>query len=311
MSRVRHRHRHPLHPRPVRELAVQSSSSTMNDSNREALSAEFSQLTNEIDRIAQATTYNNQSLLSGFGNSVSTTASTAITTSNATGVTGVGLGAAPVGTFTFVDSSADGELTLGNGTVTQTLNMGTLLDGANVATGTSIVANFDRLGIQVTLAGANASGATGDYVDGDLDGQTLVIEEGIGGSFQVGPTERFVNRIEVSLEDMRASGTHLNLGSVGIDTISNARQSLNSIDRAVTNVANERGKMGAVQNRLNFTIAYTENEIESIQASEATLRDADIAAEVSEFSRGQILLQSSNAMLVQANVGSVLALSLL
>ena len=110
---------------------------------------------------------------------------------------------------------------------------------------------------------------------------------------------------------MRASGAHLNLGSVGIDTISNARQSLNSIDRAVTNVANERGKMGAVQNRLNFTIAYTENEIDSIQASEATLRDADIAAEVSEFSRGQILLQSSNAMLVQANVGSVLALSLL
>ena len=127
----------------------------------------------------------------------------------------------------------------------------------------------------------------------------------------MGPTERFVNRIEVSLEDMRASGTHLNLGSVGIDTISNARQSLNSVDRAVTNVANERGKMGAVQNRLNFTIVYTENEIESIQASEATLRDADIAAEVSEFSRGQILLQSSNAMLVQANVGSVLAPSLL
>ncbi|MEE3258938.1 MAG: flagellin [Candidatus Latescibacterota bacterium] len=71
------------------------------------------------------------------------------------------------------------------------------------------------------------------------------------------------------------------------------------------NVANERGKMGALQNRLDFTIAYTENEIESIQASEATLRDADIAAEVTEFSRGQILMQSSKAMLVQANVGSV------
>ena len=202
-------------------------------------------------------------------------------------------------------------MTLGNGTVTQTLNMGILLDGANVATGTLVVANFDRLGIQVTLAGANAVGATGDYVDGDLDGQTVVVEEGTGGVFQVGPTEGFVHRIEVSFEDLRASSSYLNLGSVGIDTISNARQSLFSIDRAVINVANERGKMGALQNRLDFTIAYTENEIESIQASESTLRDADIAAEVTEFSRGQILMQSSKAMLVQANVGSVSALSLL
>ena len=69
--------------------------------------------------------------------------------------------------------------------------------------------------------------------------------------------------------------------------------------------------MGAVQNRLNFTIAYTENEIESIQASESSIRDADMAAEVAKLSRGQILLQASNSMLVQANIGPVAVLSLL
>ena len=295
----------------MRELAIQSSSSTINDKNREAVAAEFNQLVSEIDRVAQATTYNKQSLLTGFGNSVSTTVSTAITTSNTTGVVGVGLSAAQTGTFTFVDSAADNELTLGNGAVTQTLSIGTLLDGTSVAAGTSVIANFDRLGIQVTLAGANAAGATGDYVDGDLGGQTLVVEGGTGGVFQVGPTESFVNRIEVSLGDLRASGTQLNLGGVSVSSIGSARQAIGNIDQAITNVANERGKMGAVQNRLDFTIAYTENEIESIQASEASIRDADIAAEVTEFSRGQILLQSSNAMLVQANVGSVSALSLL
>jgi len=52
-------------------------------------------------------------------------------------------------------------------------------------------------------------------------------------------------------------------------------------------------------------------EIESIQASEATIRDADVALEVSEYSRSQILLQSGNAMLSQANVNAVSALSLL
>ena len=163
----------------------------------------------------------------------------------------------------------------------------------------------------MTLAGANATGATGDYVDGDLNGQNLVVEEGVGGVFQVGPTASFVHRIEVSFADLRESGNELNLGRVSVASIGSARQALASIDGAITNVANERGKMGAVQNRLDVTIAYTENEIESIQASEASIRDADIAVEVTELSRGQILLQSSNAMLVQANASSVAASSLL
>ena len=101
------------------------------------------------------------------------------------------------------------------------------------------------------------------------------------------------------------------LGRVSVASIGSPRQALASTDRSITNVANERGKMGAVQNRLDVTIAYTENEIESIQASEASIRDADIAAEITEFSRRQILLQSSKAMLVQANASSVVALSLL
>ena len=93
-------------------------------------------LVSKIDRIVDSATYNKQSLLSGFGNGVSTTASTAIATSNATGVAGVSLAAAPLGTFTFVDSAVDDELTLGNGAVTQTLDIGALLDGTTVASGT-------------------------------------------------------------------------------------------------------------------------------------------------------------------------------
>ncbi len=56
---------------------------------------------------------------------------------------------------------------MGNGNITQTIRVATLLDGANVATGTQVVANFDRLGIQVSLAGAQVAGATGTYSDGD------------------------------------------------------------------------------------------------------------------------------------------------
>ena len=59
----------------MRELAVQSSSGTVSDSNRESVQTEFSQLSNEIDRIAQSTTFNNQVLLTGFGNAVSSLSS--------------------------------------------------------------------------------------------------------------------------------------------------------------------------------------------------------------------------------------------
>ena len=149
----------------TRELAVQSSSSTLTDTNREAIQTEFSQLVSEIDRIALSTTFNNQVLLTGFGNSVDATSST-LTTSNTTGVTEIRLSGAQAGTFNFVDTAGDNQITLGNGTLSQTLSVGTLLDAGVVATGTQVVANFDTLGIQVTLAGANVTGAAGQFSDG-------------------------------------------------------------------------------------------------------------------------------------------------
>lgn len=295
----------------LKELANQSSTSTVNDTNRESIAAEFNQLISEIDRIAEATTYNGGNLLAGFGNQVSSTASTAVTGSATTGITRINISAVSAGTFTFSDTAADGSLTLGDGAVTQTLNMGTLLDGTTVATGTSVVANFDRIGVQVTLAGAGAQGATGDYVDGDLNGSTIIIEGGTGGSFQVGPADSFFNRLEVGIPDLRASGAALNLGGVSVASISSARQAISAIDQATATVSAARGDLGAVQNRLDFSIGFTEVEIENISASDATIRDADIATEVTSFSRAQILVSASNAMLVQANVQSVSALSLL
>ena len=285
----------------MQELATQSSNSTLNDENREAVQAEFGQLISEIDRIALATTYNNQNVLSGFGNTIST-ASTVVTASNTSGVTRMQISSAQTGTYTFQDTAADGTITLGNGAVSQTIGIGTLLDGSDVATGTKVVANFDRLGIQVTLAGAGVANATGAYTDGDLNTQTVIIESGTGGSFQVGPKDFAFNRLEVSIGDMSATGANLNLSGTSVATQSTARTSITSIDLAISAVSQQRGDLGAYQNRLNFVISYTENEIENIQASEASISDADIAAEVTAFTRAQILVQAATAMLAQANI---------
>ena len=294
----------------MRELAVESSNSTVTDNNRESIQAEFSQLTQEIDRIAQATAYNNQILLTGYGNSVST-ASTTVTLSNASGVTDIRISGAAVGTYTFADAGSDSEITLGNGTVSQTIRVGTLLDGSGVATGSQVVANFDRLGVQVTLAGDAVSNATGSYVDGNLNNQTIIVEPGTGGSFQVGPNDAAYNRIEINVGDMQATGANLNLGTASVGTISTSRSAITIIDGAITTVAQQRGDLGAFQNRLSFTMAYTENEIENIQASEAAISDADVASEVTDFTRAQILSQSATAMLAQANVLPQNALALL
>ncbi|MDE0964062.1 MAG: flagellin, partial [Candidatus Latescibacteria bacterium] len=192
-----------------------------------------------------------------------------------------------------------------------TIRVATMLDGKDVATGTSMIANFDRLGIQVTLAGTDVDNATGSYTDGDLDGQTIIINGGTGGSLQVGPDDGVNDRIELSIDDMRASGTLLNLNTTSIATLASSRASISTIDEAIFKVANQRGDLGAYQNRLAFTISFTENEIENIQNSESSISDADIAAEVTAFTRAQILSQAATSMLAQANVVPQTAISLL
>ncbi|MFA6107355.1 MAG: flagellin [Candidatus Latescibacterota bacterium] len=295
----------------MRELAVQSASSTVNDLNRESIQAEYTQIIQEIDRISNSTTYNDQVLLTGYGNHVDSV-STAVTASNTSGVSDVKISGASSGTYTFVDGAGDNEITLGNGVITQTISVGQILDSNGaVATGTTVVANFDRLGMQVTLAGHNVTNATGSYADGDLDGQTIIVAAGTGGSFQVGPDDGINNRLEISIIDMRASGVNLNVSVTSVADISSSRSAITQIDQAITKVSNQRGELGAWMNRLAFTVAYTENSIENIQNSEASISDADVAAEVTSFTRAQILSQAATAMLAQANAVPQTALALL
>jgi flagellin len=303
----------------IRELGVQAASSTLNDSNRTAMNAEVVQLVSEVDRIAQATRYNNTSLLTGFGNAVSQNLGVSdALASGTTGVVDVSITGAGAGNYTFLDTAGDNQITLTNGVASQTIDIGPALDndgGGVVATGSSIVANFDRLGIQLTLTGqrnASASDPASDgFRDGDLGGTTLLVEEGTGGTLQIGPNNTFSDRFEVNIGDMRATGVNLNLSGISVSTLSSAQSIIPVIDLAINTVAQQRGDLGAIQNRLGFTVRSLENSIENLQASESTIRDADVAEEVSGFTRAQILVQSSTALLAQANAIPQNALTLL
>jgi flagellin len=101
------------------------------------------------------------------------------------------------------------------------------------------------------------------------------------------------------------------MGSQSVDTLSAAQSAISNVDLAIGKVSLARGDLGAFQNRLGLNIRNSENSIENNQASESAIRDADIAFEVEEFTKSQILVQSTTAMLAQANVIPQGALSLL
>ena len=292
----------------MREMAVAAANSHLQDNQRDVLNSELNQLRVGIDRMLEATRYNNDALLAGQP-TVSGQESTAITDKIDTGVTKVQLSGADKGTYTFVDSNLDNKITLGNGVVTQTIDLSTPLDNDRVATGTNLIANFDRLGIQVTLSGAGLP--SGDYISGDLAGKTLVVEEGKSKHFQIAPTSDAQKQLTFELPDLRAPGAALDLDSISISSQLSARESLAKIDSAIEQLSNERGKIGAMRNRLGYSIQFSENEIESIRASESTLRDSDIAIETSNLSKAQILSRTSTAMLTQAFANSRRALELL
>jgi len=293
----------------MREMAVAAANGHLVDSQRQILDAEFNQSRAGIDRLVVATRYNNAALLAGQI-AVDDQTSTAVADRFDTGVTKVDLSGAAKGTYTFSDSGQDSKLTLGNGVVSQTLDLSTPLDNGRVATGTKLIANFDRLGVRVTLSGASTP-SQGDYVSGDLAGKSLVVEKGQSRHFQIAPSNQPDKQLSFELPDMRASGDTLDLDSITISTQLSARESLAKIDLAIEQLSRQRGEIGALQNRLAHSIDFSENEIENIRSSESVLRDSDVALETSKLSKSQMLSAVGTAMLTQSFISSGRALQLL
>jgi len=101
--------------------------------------------------------------------------------------------------------------------------------------------------------------------------------------------------------------TAVTVASLSIDTLSvstsdGALTALDSINSAIASVAGTRGKVGAVQNRLARTISNLSTSVENLAAAESQIRDADIAEEIAQLTRNQIMVQASTAMVGQANL---------
>jgi len=135
-----------------------------------------------------------------------------------------------------------------------------------------------------------------------LDDQGLseaAIEEAGAGSvtFQIGANKD--QEINFSIGDMRSSA--LGIGGVDISSAESASAAITTLDAAISSVSSQRGKLGAVQNRLEHTIKNLDTSAENLQASESRIRDVDMAQEMMEFTKNNILQQAAQAMLAQAN----------
>ena len=105
---------------------------------------------------------------------------------------------------------------------------------------------------------------------------------------------------EINLSSITASS--LSIDNLSVTATTAALTALDSINTAISTVAAGRGKVGAVQNRLTRSISNLSVSVENLQAAESQIRDADIAQEIADLTRNQILIQSSTAMVGQANL---------
>ena len=196
--------------------------------------------------------------------------------------------------------------------MTQTVPIGSFLDGDKVAEGTTVVVNFDSLGIEMVLAGDDVKGALGSYQDGDLDGTFPRPQRRHGRHLPACQRlRRRRPRLEYDIKDMTIGAPVLNLTGISVNTRNGSREALARIDTAIDSVSRERGAVGAIMNRLEYTLNFTESAIESVTASESTLRDADYALEATGLARTQILGQMSQMAMINSRVPVQTVMSLL
>ena len=172
----------------------------------------------------------------------------------------------------------------------------------NMSTDRSYIqAELDQLMQEISRVATTTTFNEQCLLDGSFTGKKL----------QVGAESGTNQVISISISAMSASGLGLTATSIKVDTHDNAQSSIQTIKSAIKQVNTQRSNLGAIQNRLEHTIANLDNVVENTTAAESRIRDTDMAAEMVKFSNRNILQQAGQAMLAQANQSNQGVLSLL
>ena len=320
----------------MRELSVQATNGTNSDADKNNLNEEFSALANEIDRIADQTTFNGTTLMNTAGG---------VTKQIVVGPDYDDRVSVTIGDFNLAAGSG--------GTVTASVDTLTITQAAVNGIGASADAfmNFTNASgevLTVTKAQIATAGAT-DFSDATLaelvtavtaaqaantgwdamtaavaaDGTGITFTQGVAGTGQLSSVSAYTAATTVAPvthsikrttdgDSTALSPMAANISAFLTATSNNAENTntIDQIDAAITGVNTARASFGANISRLNYAIDNLSVNVNNTMAAKSAVMDADYAAETTELARTQIISQASTAMLSQANqqAQSVLAL---
>ena len=320
----------------MNELAVQSSNGTNSQTDRKAIQDEIDQLTSEIDRVSETTKFNETYLLKGDA----TKTDTAYFMESKYNVKG---GIYAEGSDTEITTAADLEKAIKDG---KKLYTAAYNKANNPQTADKIAVKgkdyayvtklYDKNGKEVSaqniqdsknadgtaadnyytsnagLAGKNATPPTNMEIEKDAAKnftKGYEVNGSISFNLHVGADSADDNKIAVKIESMSAKG--IGVYGLKVDTEDDATAAIDRIAEAVQKVSSQRSTLGAAQNRLEHTIANLDNVVENTTSAESRIRDTDMAQEMVNYSKNNILAQAGQSMLAQANQSNQGVLSLL
>lgn len=190
-------------------------------------------------------------------------------------------------------NAAKGVTVLANGNVSVNLETGKTYSASDInqmlsGAGAELRVSFEgtKDSADLLFAAANVAGGKGLSAGGGIE-------------LQIGDTNDAWNQLELSISDMHVDS--LGIGEIDISNREGAFAAISKIKDAINSVSTSRGKLGAIQNRLEHTINNLGVTTENITAAESRIRDVDMAKEMMEFTKNSVLMQSAQAMLAQAN----------
>ena len=286
------------------ELATRAANGINEDSNRASLQKEVAKLQEEIDRISEGTNFNNLKLLDGSQTYAGNTALIGKGTAN--GVMGLSVEGGNL--------SADAEISVNisaDKTGTVTVKAGSKATGVKFTvtqTGKGFYSvTADVSGVTDDKIKAAWSGVTANFsVDGPKDDgtyaageQKFTADKNESMQLQIGDTADSFNQLKVGIGSM--SSAALGVDKVDISNQEGAAKAIDIIRNAIDRVSSQRASLGATQNRLEYTINNLDTASENLQAANSRIRDTDMAKMMMEYTKMNVLTQSAQAMLAQAN----------
>ena len=266
----------------MRELSVQAANDSNTAGDREEIQKEITQLTGELDRIADTTEFNTKNLLDGSQADKSSSAD--LDTSGFTNVSATLNGNVAVDGKYVVNGSAGGTIEIYDGDNTSTLL------AANTS-GTTVDYNGISFEISAGVAAAETGSATQGASAAGLSNDSLKFQIGANGGQDT----------DLDIKAMKAQDLSVSTANLNVKTQANAEAAINTLDNAIAKVSGERSKLGAKQNRLEHTINNLSVAEENLTAANSRIKDVDMASEMMNMSKQRILSQAGTAMLAQAN----------